>query len=316
MDFEEFKEQVKLKVSMKLGVETFLEEVPKNNGISLTGLIIRGESTNISTIVYLNDYFENYQNGIGIGDIMDSIFHVIHSNEFSRSVDLSGFLEYAKARKQIVFRLVNYGKNKERLAEIPHRRFLDLAVVYYYLVLEKPFDGKAAVQINNRHMEGWGISEDELYKTALYNTPALLPCDIKNMDTHMINMIEKGIAGDYGEDDEMKKLCLQYILSEIKSNSSNKIPMYVMTNKDILMGAVCMLYPGIVKKFSCRVDSDLYILPSSVHETIIVPAGENINPEELKRIVPEINIMQVDAEEQLSDNIYVYRRATDTIAIA
>lgn len=228
MDFEEFKEQVKLKVSMKLGVETFLEEVPKNNGISLTGLIIRGESTNISTIVYLNDYFENYQNGIGIGDIMDSIFHVIHSNEFSRSVDLSGFLEYAKARKQIVFRLVNYGKNKERLAEIPHRRFLDLAVVYYYLVLEKPFDGKAAVQINNRHMEGWGISEDELYKTALYNTPALLPCDIKNMDTHMINMIEKGIAGDYGEDDEMKKLCLQYILSEIKSNSCNKIPMYVI----------------------------------------------------------------------------------------
>lgn len=316
MNFKEFRERMKAETSQKTGAEVFLKEIPKNNGVSLWGLFVREEGVNVSPAVYLNSYFEAYQKGADIEEIIEKISREIYAHHIENPVDLSGFPNYELAQRQIVFRLVNYEKNREMLEEMPHRRFLDLAVTYYYLVLEKPFFGKGAVQIHNSHMETWGTTEEELYKKAMENTPALLPCIIKSMDSCMEELLEEEIASIHTGKDGMEKLCLQCILEEFKSNPTYRLSMYVMTNQDILMGAACMLYPGNIRAFARKMHSDLYILPSSLHEVIIIPAKGQTGQEELRQIVWSVNREQVDVMEQLSDSVYIYRRETDTIEIA
>lgn len=95
-------------------------------------------------------------------------------------------------------------------------------------------------------------------------------------------------------------------------------PMYVITNKQNLYGAVCILYPDVLKDVAQKLDSDFYVLPSSVHETIAVPA-ENLDinhASSLKAMVREVNQSELTPEEVLSDNVYYYCRKKHTLSLA
>ena len=92
-----------------------------------------------------------------------------------------------------------------------------------------------------------------------------------------------------------------------------KMPMYVLTNQQKLYGAACMLYPGVLKAFSEENGQDFYVLPSSVHEVILIPAEPGTNEALLREIVTEINRTQVAKDEVLADSIYYYSRNRDQI---
>lgn len=317
MNFEEFTEKVKEGVSNRLHMEVKVESVPRNNGIVLTGLIILDTKTNTSPTIYLNDFYKEYQTDDAyreIEDIVKDVCVVFNRSRFDNSIDLSDFLNFETAKKNITFKLINYSENAERLEQMPHRKILDLAVVYNYLVQEPPFNGRAFIQIRNEHMEEWGITEEELYRTASFNTPGLLRLEISNIEDIMLGLLKKAVRGECDKNTPMLKLCIQMILEEGLVGDREKIPMYVMTNSNILYGAAVMLYPDSVKAFAEKMKSDLYILPSSVHEVILVKAEGEADC--LKRMVREINRKQVEVEERLSDNVYIYRRDTGTIEMA
>ena len=93
------------------------------------------------------------------------------------------------------------------------------------------------------------------------------------------------------------------------------VPMYVLTNRQRLNGACCILYQDVLKQVAGRLGDSLYILPSSIHEVIAIPASASGNPKELSQLVQEINIAEVAPEEVLSDHAYYYDRELDEISV-
>ena len=91
--------------------------------------------------------------------------------------------------------------------------------------------------------------------------------------------------------------------------------MYVLTNTQKLYGAGCMLYPGLLEAISEKLDADLYLLPSSIHEVILLPAESRICQKELAEMVDSINRTELAADEILSSSVYYYSRTQQALSI-
>lgn len=304
MSFDAFTTAVVKDVQKRKGenCQIFSNTVRKNNGVELTGIIMKRADSNASPTVYIDDFYEEYRKGTDYDSILSRIINILEDARVDNTVDLSDFLCYEKTSSRIVFKLINYEKNRELLKEIPYKIFYNLAVVFYYTVMEPPFCGRASILIYNSHMGKWGVDSEELFLRAMENTPRLLPAQIENLEELMFGMLE----GCKEEE----------ILTELKKEfvrERNMMPMYVLTNRQKLLGAACMLYPYVVRDFAKRMEKDVYILPSSVHEVILLPFSEDISKEALVEMVTEINNTQVEEYEVLADSVYCYKRSKDRI---
>ena len=315
MDFKDFVQYMRKESEKKLGLEVRTVDTVKNNGLKLTGLVFEDNGTNTYVTLYLNNMFEQYQRGVELSKLVDSICEQYEQSRVTDSLDLSDFLDYEKAQKKIAFKLVNYNQNRDMLKNMPHRRFLDLAIVYYYVVDNAPFNGRGSIKINNSHLEEWGITEEQLYKNAMETTPVLLPASIVPISECMKDMVYRSIRCNQNKNEQLSKQLMMLLLSEELENE-NSISMYVIKNQLCLNGAGCILYENVLKGFAETMGDDLYILPSSIHETIVIPVSDNQVPEFLREMVREINHTNVVVEERLADNVYIYKRSTDTIEIA
>lgn len=301
MSFDLFKESLIQILQENLGGEfkVFSDKVMKNNGVELTGIIIQKSGQNASPTIYINELYEEYKRGISLKKISETILQIYEDNCYDQPVDLCKFKSYAGAKEQIVFKLINKEKNQILLQQVPHRIFHNLAIVFYYVVNEPPFYGKASILITNKHLKYWEVDEEEFCMTAMCNTPRLMPPQIRNIEDVM-----KGLLKSEGTKEEM----VEQIMTGLKKELAgvDKVPMYVLTNEQKLQGAACMLYPGVVQNFAQSFNCNLYILPSSVHEVILLPEDESYHKEDLLNMVTEINATQVDKCEVLADAVYFY----------
>lgn len=185
-------------------------------------------------------------------------------------------------KTHIFYKIVNYEKNREQLKDIPHRRFLDLAMVFYYQMEDA--DTLTTVMIQNSHLKMWKITEEELVENARKYTHLSMPAEFLTMAQ---------VAGI--EEDELDE-----ILEE------EHRPMYILTNRQRQLGAGVILYPGIMEQAKQILGDHFYILPSSIHECILVPAMEYCEMDELSQMVEQINEEHVDPREVLADHAYYY----------
>lgn len=299
MNYETFKQLILSELGMKIPTASLsIQSVLKNNGISLDGLVIMERNTNISPTLYLNYYYENYKDGTDISAILDSILAAYHSNRPTESIDVSFFTNYHNIKNKIAYKLINYEKNEKLLKDIPHYRYLDLAIVFYCLI-STSVSGSATILIRNQHLTFWNISKTQLFEKAKENTPHLLSYDLRNLSDIMKELSAEDCNAAFPETKEDAAFC----------------PMYVLTNQNKLNGASCILYEHLLESFSDKLNSDLYILPSSIHEVILIPAQENISCQELAQMVREVNDTQVDAEEILSNHVYYFSRSLKTVTM-
>lgn len=326
MNFALFETAVVKGLQEKMGEDYRIlsNQVKKNNGILLTGIIVEEKNSNTSPTIYLDDFYENYQNGVGLDKIVESLYRVFFKTKIKESVDLSNFLEYEKAKNQIAFKIVNFDKNRELLKTIPYKAFFNLAIIFYYVVQEPPFYGKASILIHNNHLNNWGIDLEQLYTQAKENTPRLFPANIENIEELILGMIRSSMKTDKMRQEGEKEIdleitgdeCADHLMLKLKAdmeNDEDRIPMYVLSNKQKLQGAACMFYPDILKKFAEEKNSDLYILPSSIHEVILLPATGDMEKENLLDMVTEINKTQVQECDVLADSVYYYSRQSQQL---
>lgn len=304
MNFDAFTAAVVNDIQKRKGenCQIFSNTVRKNNGVELTGIIMKRADCNAFPTVYIDDFYEEYRKGTDYGSILGRIINILEDARVDNTVDLSDFLCYEKTSSRIVFKLVNYEKNRELLKEIPYKIFYNLAVVFYYTVTEPPFCGRASILIYNSHMEKWGVDSEELFLRAMENTPRLLPAQIENLEELMFGMLE-----DCKDEELLTELRQEFV------KGRNIMPMYVLTNRQKFLGAACMLYPHVIRDFAKRMEKDVYILPSSVHEVILLPFSEYVSKESLVEMVTEINSTQVEEYEVLADSVYYYKRSKDCI---
>ena len=267
-------------------VETSI--VKKNNGIELCGLYIKRKEEQISPTIYLDEYYDYYLKGEGLEEIIIRIREE-YEWKVSRVTSYHFNLEkFEYVRDRIVYRLVNYEKNREILEECPHLKLYDLALTFRWVAHSDDI-GISTALVTNQEMRAWELSMNELLLAARENTPRLFPAHMIDME----EMIQK--AGIHVPEDE------------------SSIPMYIMTNQQEVNGASVLLYDNVLERFAQRKKTDFYILPSSIHEVILVPSDRIDDPSLLFTMVEDANNTVVALGDILSDSVYYYSRRKNQI---
>ena len=266
-------------------VRVSLHRVSKNNGIYLDGLSIQEGDQGIAPTIYLNDFYREFQEGSGLPQIAEQVSELYEKSKIKGKIDTSFYMNFENIREHVACKLISFERNRELLEKVPYVRYLDLAVVFYYLMEHEEL-GEGTILIYGSHLEMWKVTEEELYRQARENTLRLLSWEFYSM-----REVIQGLAGE--ESDE-----------ELLSESG--LPMYVLTNRSRSLGAAVILFDRVLTEVGERLGEDFYILPSSVHEVIIIPSGFALPKEELEHMVREINETQVLPQEILSDRVYYY----------
>lgn len=324
MDFTSFTKIIleNLQKMLGEGYMVFAQSVRKNNGVRRTGIVARRIGQNTSPTIYIDGLYTQGITREEADRISEGLYNDFRAAEFGEEPDLSGFCSYETAWKGLAFKMISAEKNKELLGTIPHKLFHNLAVVFYYTLREAPFYGKASVLVNSQHMQHWGVSTGELYKRAFSNTPRLFPGVIEDAEKIMQEIFMGTIKGDgldragyEKEEAPGEKWMGEMACQMARDCQRGKIPMYVLTNRQRHYGAACLLYPGLLEKFADRAGQDFYVLPSSVHEMILVPAGVDVGKDSLREIVADINRKHVAEEEVLADSVYYYSRGKKKVIL-
>jgi len=305
MTFCEFTKSVEegIRELCKDGEEILIQEIEGSNKTVRTGVSIRENGASEAVVVYLDDYYECFREGdMTIQEAAEEIYRETHIHKVSilQKTVLENFEE---AKERIVYRLVDYGRNRELLKQIPYIPYCDLDVIFY-LIVETDENGRMTALIYNRHMSIWKTDADTLYRLAADNTPRLLPPVLQSMTDVMKGIAREHIKGDDKEfmDDLLRKKV--------------RVPsLYMLTNRDGTYGAAAVLYDGALKRFAKEKESDLVILPSSQHEVLLMPCMEGMAPAKLQEMVREVNRTQLSEEVVLSDSVYLYSRETNQVSL-
>ena len=290
MNINEFAEKMKIALTDILQKEIQSVSPLKLNNVRLCGIAIVEPDSNISCTIYLEQFFGSFLDTGDWEQTVSDILSFYDNNRVADSFDSKWFHNFGQIRRNLFYRLINYKENQELLSSVPYTRFLDLAKVYYADCQIGETAG--SILIHHKHIEEWGITEDELIAAAEENTPILYPVKLKPLSFVL------GLGDD---------------ICPLPGMSGH---MFVLSNTENQNGAASVCYKDVLDNFSQKIKDDLVVLPSSVHETILLPLQEKSNLDSLKEMVYDINRTILNPSEFLSDNVYVYNRQDKQLIIA
>lgn len=303
MDYEEFKKLISGNILKYLPEEyqdaaVEMKTMVKNNDIKMDALIIQKKGQKAFPIIYLNGYYEDYRAGWPAAAVLENIAKIRTEQdakeEFLRSIDLAG------AKEKVVCRLVNYERNKEWLMDKPYQRMEDLAVVYV-VYLDRKENETLSVVVTDQLLGRLGIPEEELYPLALSNMERLLPCRFERMQDVLLGLMAQDMMLQFDIDEEAaKELAAQAMPPDLG------LQVYCLSNCDNTYGAAEILLPEVLERIAEQAGGDYYIIPSSVHEVLIIPKTADSDYRELEEMVKEVNASEVQPKEQLSGYVYEY----------
>ncbi|MCC8142321.1 MAG: DUF5688 family protein [Lachnospiraceae bacterium] len=298
MNYNSFKEAVikRLTADIPNPKHILIQKVRRNNGEFLDALVILEDGVNIGPTLYLNHYYSDVAEGLSFSAVYRKIVNCYENNKTTKRIDVGFFTDFHRIRSRLMIKLIHREKNRGFLREdVPHIPFLDLAIVIYGMFPVDPDIGNATILIDNSHLALWETSMEELFPIAMENSRKFLPPQLESLHQVLRDLTDMpGYPTIPVADDPL-------------------FPMYVLTNEQNLFGAACMVYDGLLKSYAGQFGSDLYILPSSIHEVILVPFHGIDRMEEFSAMVREVNETQVAPEDILSDHAYYYSLEEDRL---
>lgn len=309
MNYEMFKEVIKEQIlnympkgyeGCKVEICPILRVNQKLDALEL--LIPMKESRQFMDVkprIYLNYMYEDYKENGNLKETLEMAAQTLDDGYWDiKENKTSSFLE--NVEDKLFMQLINEEQNKELLKTLPHRQFQDLAIIYRIAAEITPNQMGSAL-VDNKLAKRIGMKESELYDTAFINTKKLFPPTVKSM-----NEVLFGLMGDV--------MPAETMLEEMEEAPLEQL-MYVISNKQQINGATSILYEGELHKLAEKLGTDLYLMPSSIHESIAVPA-DAADPNELAQMVTDINMSQVRLDERLSNQVYHYDKEQRKISLA
>lgn len=278
------------------GYEVTCAEVEKNNGVIQPVIRIWKHGTSICPSMYIDPFLEKIASGSlsaekAACEILEAFGHC--QGRGGRYKEILEQLDKEEILKRVMCQLIGTKSNGERLKDMPHKEMLDLSVVYR-MTLDEDSSERSIIVMTNEICREYGIGLDELDDAARHNTEQS-GFSVMNLGAAMAALI--GAEQD----------------SSVRGGGSQD--MFVLTNEESYCGAAVMLYPQYFDKLATDIDSDLYVLPSSLHEVLAVPAYA-VPPEPLREMVANVNRTAVDDQDVLSWNVYRYSRNTKCLTVA
>lgn len=281
--YEQFVNEVTEAIRQAAGKEYLVitRKERKNNAVVLDGVMLQRGKERVAPNIYLNHYYPKYCNGESVEEIAEQILMLCEEKQ-EEIHSLAAHLDFSEEyiREHIYYRLVSKERNEELLQEVPHRLYLNLAIIYYWVVYEGE-EQIGSIMMTQVQMERMGWTEEELMRMAEKNTPRLFPMSARRIEE---------IVGE---------LMLQH----------QEFPMLVVSNDKGINGAACLVYPDMLEQLKQKMKGSFYILPSSIHELIVIPDNGTL-PDRLCEMVYCINRTQLPQEDILSDAVYYYSDGT------
>lgn len=277
------------------GAEVTVQDMQKLQDKSYRGICVRPEGSNLGAVMDMRPYYEMMQQGAYISAVLDK-FAMDAEHAFEKASieqDVSVFSDYNKAKEMLSVRLVNTEKNKEMLENIPHTEMENLSVVYQLRV--DVGDEHGSIVVRNEMLEAWGISKDQLHMDASINAEKIDRPTFRSMADTLRDMM--------GDSFDM--------LGPIDAP-----PMYVASVESSINGAGVLAYPGFKDEVAEKLGENYYIIPSSVHEVLILPDNMVESYQMLEGMIGDVNNSVLNAEDYLSDNAYHYDAETKTFELA
>lgn len=282
------------------GYEVDLHRSTKTNNQIQEGVVIRQESEDIGVCIYFKDILaemETETTEMFLKAMVDKIFSTyIENHEKAPKVDINSMTKEQMLRK-IMPQAVSRERNVDLLKNVPHRELLDIAIIYRY-VIELNDDNMMSFVVTNGAAKKWDISLQELDMAAKQYVRQQNPYHVATMDSLINGLCEEcGIKDDSPEYAEYPSI-------------------YVISNKRMQYGASVLAGPEVLGELAHKLQSDLIIFPSSVHEVLAISAGEDDDIEYFRQMVATVNEQEVSPEEVLSTSVYRYRRDSGILEIA
>lgn len=284
-----------------------LSHVVKTNDLELEGLIIRREQDTLVPQIYLNGYFELYENGVSLNEILTDIaVRYFQSTALSFESLPKDMSDYELIKDRIVVQLINRDMNQNLLKEVFSKSVAhtDLAAVFKIPIHEDE-NGSATVRVTKELMERWKMDSEVVYQDALNNTIKEHPAQLTTLQSIIGEMMFPPGMFFSEVNWEAPEVC------EMKSYEP-----YVLTNPSKQYGAATLLYPEVLQQLSNNAQSNIFILPSSVHELLLMRDNGEVNAAELQAMVMGVNQEAVPMEDWLSNEVYYYDGKEHTLSIA
>lgn len=282
----------------------------KNNGVRHTGIAVCKEDRNVVPFISIDGAYEEYQEGRKMEEIVKDVMEIYGNSGnlgLEEKVSSKQLGEWEWVKDKVMMKLVNTEKNQEMLKNHPSTPFLNLSCIYY-ISLEIQKCECCSTNIKNSSLQIWGVTVEELHNQALENMKKYVQDELKPMSQVLAEILLENEDREFAK--EMGSLVVELI------EPQEEISMYVLSNVYRINGAASLVYSNKVKELAERLEKDLYIIPSSVHEVILVPVkGEEREAEELKEMVLDVNDTMVDPAEVLSESVYCYERESGEIRI-
>lgn len=276
------------------GVIVDLQEVTKVN-LTLDGLTIRKQGENIAPTIYLNQYFNQFNDGRAMDDIVRDIIRVYENNQpenIHNVFKTEDFYDFDKMKEKIVLKVINTERNLDLLEQVPHLDMegLGLSVVFYVSLMTG--EQSAGILIKNEHLKLWEKNVSDLLTVAEINT--------NRMHAFVVKSMNEVLSGAFGFEEDL---------------IPDDVPVfYVLADENNTFGASQLYLKDKIREFAEKNNCDVYILPSSVHELLLLRADfPNLEPSYLKEMVCEVNATEVSSEDFLCDGAYKFELATDKI---
>ena len=293
MDYETFKQEFAEDIKEKLSqrgygdVMTSFHDIEKTNQ-NYEAISVVQAGSNIGVNFNIENDFASYEHTGDYEGVLASATGVIVGGlDQIPAVDVNVLMNYEVMKEKLSVEVISADANEELLAKVPHDRIEDLAVVYRF-IMESNEDGRASILVNNDLIERMGVTHEQLRADALENSPEIRPVVIQGMNEVMKEMMGPEAYEMFGIPDDTEEM------------------MFIATVPDKNSGAGVLAYQDFMDQAAEKIGGDFYVIPSSIHEILLVPDNGEVQAEGLKEMVQEVNATEVSPEEKLSDNVYHY----------
>lgn len=275
--------------------------VKKNNNTERYGIMVKLPGQIAAPVIYLDRLYQAHKNGICLDDLISKIADLVIeiSSNLSAYTDniVVEMRDFEKIKDRIIVNVINTERNREMLEDVPHTKMEDLSFIYKVYLGQDEY-GCAAITIKNEHLAMWDdVTVKKLHEIAITNSKVIFPAKVGSLNDIITEMIvPEDFEGEYDTDPENR--------------------MYVVSNTAFYYGAATIFYSDVLIEASEKFGGkDLYVIPSSVNEVIVIEADEGML-ESLVNLVRDANDACVPIEEQLSNHVYRFYADTHEIKIA
>ena len=284
---------------LKKGLEITTTRVMKMNDQELNGLVMNREGVDTSPTIYIDHLYEKHLAGDDTKAMMMEVLDLYKDSLRDHPEIVQPDLSYESIKDNVSLRLIELKRNRMYLVDVPYMSVGNGFAVVCDIKMDNQ-EGSWRTTITREILEKNGYDKKLLFTAAMrdaweHDPPVMMDMSGQLLGVHgLVNRLE----------------CSGPISDQEKSN------MYVLSNESGVLGASALFYPGVQEHIAEQLGESYYVLPSSVHEVLIVPESAGIGREELSGMVRAANNTVVEAKDVLSDNVMHYDKDEKQLSIA